>query len=195
MSKLRGTYLSRSIALAAVIGVAALAIFVLLLPMAAYVGSEVQETRALRASLQQLRLLSGNGEQFRRVLSQLQERDLDAQFFLRADRAATGAAEIEQLLKAVVSRRGGTIISTQALPEAIADEMRSVSVRVSVRGKLPEITTMLHDIESSSTALYVRNLSVRARNNAVPRPGQVRDWRDLDVQFELVGFLNNKGIS
>lgn len=118
--------------------------------------------------------------------SQLKQRG----YFIEAGNSELAAAEIQQFVKTLVEKSGGTLVSTQHLPGGQdAQWLRPVEIKVRLKGDVESLARILFGLESSNPVLAVEDVSIRSRRTLKgPRKSRVEGY-SLDVNFRVVGYL------
>jgi general secretion pathway protein M len=137
--------------------------------------------------------LSNNRGRIETMLTQVKRWPSMDGYYLSGATTAVAAAELEQQLKKVVAARKGTIVSTQVLTRAEENGLQNVVIQVRLRASLPGLLQILHNLETGKPSLFVNNLSVAARTVSARNNTASSMARELDVRFDLTGYL--KGVA
>lgn len=182
----------RWLALALLVGVLALAYFVLIHPW------WTQPMLAVDAEIQTLR------ERDLRVHTQLQQAPLVAArlketeqalasrpgFLPQASAELASSALIQRLEDAVLAvspgNRSCAISNRSPLPADRSGRFVRVAVQIRLRCGTPELASVLYSLESGSPRLFVDNLNVLAQRLQM---SPTESGTGLDVAFELAGYL------
>ena len=124
-------------------------------------------------------------------LSRLEDAlDLGALTF-HAGSATLAAANLQERVKSMVEKAGGSLTSTQVLePESFGDFER-VSVNVRMTGATPALQKSLYALESALPLLVIEDLLVVSRRAARRRKGKAVVQQDrLDVRYRVIGFYD-----
>ncbi len=114
--------------------------------------------------------------------------------FLTEASAESATAGLVKRLETVVAEaspgnRSCAISNQSPLTETSEDRFRRIVVQVRLRCGSPELSAVLHTLESGSPRLFVDNLNVLAQRNFY-LPGQGGPQQSgLDVSFDLYGYL------
>jgi len=109
--------------------------------------------------------------------------------YLQGNTAALASANLQQYLTRVIEAATGKIISTQNVREESVGEATAVIIKVHMRGDLRSLTTTINRLEVGKPMLFIENLAVVA---TPPRklPGSLAiESEQLDIQFNLVGYM------
>ena len=112
-----------------------------------------------------------------------------SRYYIRASTPAVGAAELQQQVKRIIDNHQGKLVSTQALP--VQDDGKAVRIAIRVRMSISpnSLARVLHALEAGRPLLFVENLSIRARNTPRRRRRSAMPQGDLDVRYELAGYM------
>jgi general secretion pathway protein M len=113
--------------------------------------------------------------------------------FLKADNPALAAAALQDRLKRLIARTGGTLKSVQVLAPEADGGYRRVSMDVMVTAEIGPLKDMLYDLETGVPYLFVDELDIRrlavrvftARGKADAAPAE----EQVQVRFKLSGFM------
>jgi hypothetical protein len=112
------------------------------------------------------------------IVSLREQRRAEEAKMVEGQTPSVAAANLQNLVKAIVSGKGGTISSERT--EKTEDLGRFKIVTISLETIVPEtkaLSDMLLLMESHSVSLFVRELDVRIRN--------MREPRDLTAKFKI----------
>lgn len=141
-----------------------------------------------RMQLQQAPLVAQQLQQLRAQQSRLPG-------FLPESSAELATASLVQRLEAVVAQaspgnRSCAISNRSPLSEPRRDRHARVVVQVRMRCGSPELTAVLHALESGAPRLFVGNLNIlSSRGYFLPGNTQPGGDGGLDVSFDLYGYL------
>ncbi|MBK6323754.1 type II secretion system protein GspM [Candidatus Aalborgicola defluviihabitans] len=110
-----------------------------------------------------------------------------ARHFLKSASPALAAAELQELVKAILDENGGKLTSIQILPHKDDGQYRQVSVVLQFNAPLSAVKAMLHALESAHPYLFVDNLQMRVANPLV-QAKDVLNEPEMFVQFDLTGY-------
>lgn len=160
-------------------------------PMRAVQG----EIESLLEREQRLNAQLAQAPQVQQRLAQVRAQQAQVSGFLAEPSAQLASARLIRQLETVVSQASpgnrSCEIQNRAPMDAGAQERYvRVTVQVRLRCGMPELTSILHGLESGSPRLFVGNLNVVA-NRQYFSPGTDRPQSDggLDVTFDLYGYL------
>jgi general secretion pathway protein M len=111
--------------------------------------------------------------------------------FITRDTAALASADLQSMVKEIVSQAGGELTSTQVIPERKEENFTRIAVKIRVNGSTNVLRDVLHSIETSKPMLFVENLNIRPirmpRNPAAKQSQPVVD--KLSVDFDVIGYM------
>mgnify|MGYP001545214046 FL=1 len=122
-------------------------------------------------------------------LQQLRANQNKQGLFITAPSTELAAAQLQKRAKDAVSNAGGTLVSTQNLAQEADDMPEKIRVRVRMKGDAGALADVLHSIESDHPLMFVENLSVKSRRTVKGRRKNRVTTYDLDVSFDLAGYL------
>lgn len=149
-------------------------------------GLQQRELR-MRMQLQQQPLIQ-------RRLAETQAQGARQPGFLPEGSAELATAGLAQQLERVVleaspGNRGCQISNRSPLTAASQERFRKIVVQVRLRCGMPELATVLYQLENRNPRMFVDNLNILAQANYfVPDPARAQQG-GLDVSFDLYGYL------
>lgn len=132
--------------------------------------------------------------QIRQRLAQLQASGARQPGFLPEASAELATAGLSQQLERVVQEASPGNASCQIsnrspLTAASQDRFRKIVVQVRLRCGMPELASVLYQLENASPRMFVDNLNILSQANYfAPDPGRSAQG-GLDVSFDLYGYL------
>jgi len=147
-------------------------------------------------------------EQVDQDLTQLQQNNPYAEYYLPETKPALAAAGLQQYLSREMRKNGGQVVSTKILNQSDDSPLQGVAIQVHLRLEIDQLVPLLHSLESGQPMLFVENFSVTANlrpqsltrkqlreqqqqarqgNNSRTTPEIVRT-QPMDVRFDLVGY-------
>lgn len=138
--------------------------------------------------------LSARVQGLRTAFEELDESgDLD-RYVLAQNSEPLAAAALQDRVKSVVTRSGGTLTSTQVLPIVSAHGFKRIIVNVRMAVSMPALQQVLYELETSLPYLFADDIIILSRAaNQRRRQGQVVDM--LEVRFNLYGYMREQGAS
>jgi general secretion pathway protein M len=103
-----------------------------------------------------------------------------------SDRLAT--ADLQQRLKSILTRSGGTLTSARVLEPEDAGRFRQVGLDARVGASVQGLRDTLYELESGSPLLVVDDVVIVARRKSRRTRRNVR-VPPLDVRFRVVGYM------
>ena len=106
---------------------------------------------------------------------------------LRSDTAAVAGAELQRRVKDITGRHSAQIVSTQILPASEEEGFVRITLRVRLRGVLPDLLRSIYDIETNEVHMFLDNLSLR--NNAAGLRQRQMLIRPMEAEFDLIAYM------
>ena len=124
-------------------------------------------------------------------LEQLAGLETGLEGFLEDKPPALAAADLQQLLNAIIEDAGGTLVSAQVLQEADrAGLFPAVTVKVTMHGATESLQRLLYRIDTGRLRLILDNLRVQKRqfsgNPALD---------ELEIRFDVTAFIYRPELS
>jgi len=112
------------------------------------------------------------------------------------NRQSTGAlasAEVQELIKKVITEAGGQLSSTQALPLSSKNEFSRITVRVSMTGNSEVLRAVLYKIETATPLIIINQIDVRPLRGIRSRTThQLEPSNELNINFQAVSFMRRQ---
>ena len=189
---MRGAHWQHGLAAAALTLVVGAALcYALVRPGVASRIAFAERWQTLQVQRQQFMATAAAAPALERQLQVLAGLEAGQQGFLEEKPHALAAADLQQLIQALVSETGGSLTSTQVLPGA--DDARlfpEVSVRTRLRCNTRSLQALLYRIDEGPLLLRVDNL--RALRQQADSRADARNVRYLDVVLELTAFIHTR---
>ena len=117
------------------------------------------------------RIAAGRDE-MEKAIAAVKARDA-GKFYLKSSAPALAAADIQQIVQALVEVNGLRQESTGIAPHKDEGERRKITVILRLRGKLQGLQHFLYSIESTQPYLFVDNVNIQStvRQTYIPQPG------------------------
>lgn len=120
-------------------------------------------------------------------LAALNRRQASTAGLLTGDSAALAAANMQNLVKALVERHGGQVRSVQTLPSAMAGGLERIPVQYELSIPLGSLKAVTYQLEAGLPYLFLDAVDVRTERNWAPQ-GSASTPRDLYVQWTVSGY-------
>jgi general secretion pathway protein M len=147
-------------------------------------GSRIDQ---LQTRLERLRLNADADEALRPQYERLVRSQSMAGHHLKSDTEAVAAAELQRIVKSIVTRNSTQILSTQILPATEEQGFVRVSLKVNLRGSIEGMVQSLYDIEANPIFLFLDKMSIRNSARRQLRGGiQINQF---DNEFELIAYM------
>jgi general secretion pathway protein M len=191
----RGSLPSRLLAVALVLLAGLALVRLLVLPvLAAYqeTAASIEQSQTL---LQRYRALAAQRPRLEEELAAQRKAEVASIAYLEGESDALAAAALQDQVRAVITRAGGELRSTQILPvEAAGPEtsVRRASLRLQLAVDVAGLQQLLYELETSEPYLFVDDINIRER-----RLRRLRDEEGeapvLDVSLEVSGYMRGPG--
>jgi len=160
-------------------------------PLWARYAANVETIETLEDNVVRFEAIASQQSAVEKEFSRLEDAlDLSALTF-QAGSATLAAANLQERVKSVVEKAGGSLTSTQVLePEPFGDFER-VSVNVRMTGATPALQKSLYALESALPLLVIEDLLVVSRRAARRERRKAAVQQDrLDVRYRVIGFYD-----
>jgi general secretion pathway protein M len=137
--------------------------------------------------LTRYRMLAAEEPAVRERLEAFKQRNQGSELYLKGETPTLAGAELQERVKSVVESSGGTLVSTQTMPEAEEQGLVRVSVKVRMRADVEGVQKVLYGLETGRPLVFLENVLVRSR--VVRRRGVV-NISELDVSFDVTGYMH-----
>lgn len=123
-------------------------------------------------------------------LQRLQEKD---RRYLQSDTESLATAELQRIVKQVISGNQGEILSTQVMRTTDEKGFQRVTIRLRMKSTLDDMVKIFHALESRKPYLFVENVTIRSRQisrRRLPSNKAIEEaMSQLDVDFQLSGYM------
>ena len=152
----------------------------------------------LQDRLQRFNALLATREDLEAQIQAIKQNQSDKAYYLSQTSPTLAASQLQQRVKQVVESNGGSLVSTQILPEANEGGFSQVAIRVQMSGDTNALQQVLYALESARPLLFIDNVRVRSRVIRQRQRNRTRDRRNpavvtekvqLTLQFELGGYM------
>ncbi len=134
------------------------------------------------------RLLDSAPEQ-RKKLKNLRQQLKKRKYFISAANPELAAAELQKRVKTIVTEAKGKLVSTQKMDTQGDGWIREIRIKVRMKGDVEALARVLHELEGQLPLVKVDNVSIRSRRTVKGRRRNRVEGYELDVSFELVGYM------
>ena len=114
--------------------------------------------------------------------------EVNREGFLEEKPRALAAADLQQLLGAIIEQTGGILISTQVLEENDNESIfPQIIVKTHLRATTESLLKLVYRLETNQPLLFLDNLFIQKRR----RSGDTgrRDVDELDIRFDVSAFI------
>jgi general secretion pathway protein M len=112
------------------------------------------------------------------------------QYYLRNANPVLAAAEIQEVAKRQVDANACKLLSMGILPPKDEAVDTKVGINVQLTCNLDSLEKVVYALETAKPYLFIDNLSIRS--NAYAAPNAAPTAPDLQVQFDLSGYVTRK---
>jgi len=186
--ELRNLSRERLIAVALLVFSIALIYMLVLAPLFALKQEYAESVDELEFRLERYRKIAAERPQWSRQVEEIKQHGRVSEQYITKDTPALASADLQTLIKEIVTASGGELISTQVVPEQQEDQLTRIAVRIRMNGNTKVLRDVLHAVETSQPILWVDNLNLRPIRMPV-RPGGKAAPDRLSIDFEVVGYM------
>ncbi len=157
-------------------------------------GLELSETKNnLVFRLQQYERILARKDAVIANMSAIKEQYQKRGLLNRQSTGALASAEVQELIKKVITEAGGQLSSTQALPLSSKNEFSRITVRVSMTGNSEVLRTVLYKIETATPLIIINQIDVRPLRGVRSRTThQLEPSNELNINFQAVSFMRRQ---
>lgn len=177
-------------ALGILVGVIALFYLTAIAPLVATAREYSEAVDDLRFRLQRYQKVAAEKDNLLAKLEQIKAAGKQDERFIARDTAALASADLQSMVKEIVSQAGGELTSTQVIPERKEENFTRIAVKIRVNGSTDVLRDVLHSIETSKPMLFVENLNIRPirmPRNIAGKPSQPVDKLSFDC--DVIGYM------
>jgi general secretion pathway protein M len=160
-----------------------------------------KEISGLEQQIARFKATVARREPVEQRLAELRREQLGSALFLAGDDPNIAAAELIRALRDWTEQHATdtelcSIVSSQPRRATEPERFQQVNVSVRMQCPLDDFLRVLYEMENSVPLVFVDNLLVSQRYTASQR-SRVRGnaYGQLDVRFEMIGYINQPGIS
>jgi len=178
---------SRALAIGLLVAAVALALGVLLLPVAMLHKHYSDAIETLTDRLERYRRVAAQAPEYRAALEAMREKN-GRSFFLRNTAPNLAGAELQELVRAAIEANGGRITTSQNQAPKDEGRFKQITVNVQFFASTPNLQKILHAVETQQPYLVVENITMRPLNafrGFKPGPGQEPE---INVQVDVAAF-------
>ena len=110
--------------------------------------------------------------------------------FLKKKSSALVAADLQKLLKTLIEKNGGNLVSTHAVTKTKEDVFSNITVKVHMRCNITTLRTVLHKLASNKPLLFTDNILIQSKNKSSSRRKNTRNSDQLEIRFDVTGYIN-----
>lgn len=177
----------------------AILFLVIYIPVTAFIIPSIDEYNELEDRtlvyaelLQRFRAAAASQPQMRSELQQARTDVSLSESFLTGDNPALVAAELQQLINAIVGQARGQLGSTQVLPMSVRDDFPRIGIRIRLDVTTAQLLAILHAVESNRPYLFVDQLAVNTRRRRARNPARTNVGETMQVTLDLYGYMRSQ---
>jgi general secretion pathway protein M len=179
--------ISRTLAVALLIGLVVIAFLVIVQPIIDARTDQHDEIAALENALQRYQRVAAQRASREAALAELKQRASGEDGLLRGANETLMAAAIQNRLKALVDEAHGELKSTQVLPPQADGPLRRIGVRGQIAVTIEAAQRVFHDLESGDPLLFLDSINIRSRDDSRRRRERAPDGM-LEVRLDVYGY-------
>ncbi len=142
----------------------------------------------LEFRLERYRKIAAERPLWSRRVEEIKQHGRVSEQYIAKETPALASADLQTLIKEIVTTSGGELISTQVVPEQQEEQLTRIAVRIRMNGSTRVLRDVLHAVETSQPILWVDNLNLRPIRMPM-RPGSKAAPDRLSIDFEVVGYM------
>jgi hypothetical protein len=181
--------LSRIVALSLAAGVAAVAIWTIVLPLAFSGRAQNDQLGLLRRQVQIMQGMISAAPQYEAVMKRLQANPDIQSYVFATPQSSLAIAQLQSQVNQLIAKAGGNVTTSQALPEAAAKALTKISVSAAFEGDIKAVTAVLHDLDAARPLLFVAKLSIRDPDGEWAAPGAAALPNKLQVELVVTAYM------
>ncbi len=177
---------SRTLALGILVGLAAIVILAMALPVAAAWRAKVDAVEELQFQIARLQKLASHQDELTARLQQARQRNPSTAYYVAGATPALAAANLQRYIRQVVDKNRGELISTQI--DTSTDDSSSTDLSVHIKCQMQDCFPILFGLETGKPMLFLDRMTITSRQIPARRPDQVPAV-ELDLRFTARSYL------
>jgi general secretion pathway protein M len=157
-------------------------------PLLALRKEYAESVDELEFRLERYRKIAAERPLWSRRVEEIKQHGRVSEQYIAKETPALASADLQTLIKEIVTTSGGELISTQVVPEQQEEQLTRIAVRIRMNGSTRVLRDVLHAVETSQPILWVDNLNLRPIRMPM-RPGSKAAPDRLSIDFEVVGYM------
>jgi len=158
-------------------------------------GAQMQD---LREQQQRLQATVAQKGEIEKQLAQVRQFEQNSQSFLTDSDANSAFSDLTQRLKQAIAGHAKdenrcSIISNSNYKGAEEETYQRVTIQVRMRCDLEPFAAILYDLENGNPYLFVDQIMISRQMAGYVPPGQKQPPMQLDIRFNLSGYLRKQG--
>jgi len=186
---------SRVLALGILITLVIFLYAILINPIMSAFFEKSDEITDLKYRIEKFQQVAASSGDIERYLMRVKRLMPSQGYYLKGDSAALASANLQQYITQVIAGTGGKIVSTQNVrDEEVGVSSTAVIIRVHMRGDINTLAKTISRLEGGKPMLFMEKLAVVATPNRKLLGTNTVEAKQLDIQFNLVGYLLTKEV-
>lgn len=149
------------------------------------------EKQRLVLKLQKNKDILAQRQQVDALFDDIKNQVAQKNYFIKSETEAMASAELQNIVKTVISEVGGQLNIIQVLQSRLEDDFVVVPVKVSMTGAVDVLRDVLYKLENYRPLLVVDELNImplRASINPLSR--QLDKSKQLNITFNVICFMS-----
>lgn len=146
--------------------------------------------------LQVYQRVARHSDQYQTAYAQLQRLRRSDRRYLKSNTESLATAELQRVVKQIISRNKGEILSAQVVRSKEEEGFKRIAVRIRMKSSLENMIKALHTLETQNPYLFINAITVRSRNMARRRLPSTKALEkavaQLDIDFQLSGYMRGE---
>jgi len=134
-----------------------------------------------------------HGDQYQAQYQRLQRLQQQDRRYLQSDTESLATAELQRIVKQIISGNQGEILSTQVMQTAQEEGFKRVTIQIRMKSTLEDMVKIFHALETRKPYLFLEDVTVRSRQVArrrLPSNASIDEaMSQLDIDFKLSGYM------
>jgi general secretion pathway protein M len=179
--------ISRSLAIALLVGLVVVAYLVVVQPVIDGWGEQGDEISHLESTLARYRQVARQRAPREAELAELKQQAAGEDGLLRGTNETLMAATIQNRVKALVESAQGELKSVQTLPAQSEGHLRRITVRSQISMTIDAAQRVFYDLEGGEPQLFLDNIDIRSLEES-RRHRERGDNGMLEVHLDVYGY-------
>lgn len=181
--------LSRYLAVSLAASVAALLAVTIVFPLIFRGSGQAEQVALLRRQVHIMEGLIGAAPQYEAVMKRLEANPQIQSFVFASRQSSLAIAQLQSQVNQLISKAGGNVTTSQALPEAAAKALTKISVSAAFEGDIKAVTAALHDLLAARPLLFVTKVAIRDPDGEWAAPVAATAPNKLQVEIIVSAYM------